>query len=168
MATHVDRRRPESDVPSLTIADFLDIDECYAMLASREIGRVVFRQGALPIVTPARYVVSGLDLYLSTGPQVEQHEGINGAVVAFEVDELDPHTGEGWTVTVTGIAEPCTHPSRWRIIAELGLAPLDGQWSRIFRLPAGIVTGRRFAASSPFLKEYAGEALGKAATSSSA
>jgi hypothetical protein len=168
MAAHVDRIRPEYDEPLLTIADFLDINECYAMLSSQQIGRVVFRQGALPIVTPARYVVSGLDLYLSTGPQVEQHEGINGAVVALEVDELDPHTGEGWTVTVTGIAEPCTHPSRWRIVAGLGLAPLDGQWNRIFRLPAGIVTGRRFAASSPLLKEYPDEALGKATTTSSA
>ncbi len=145
MAAAIDRTRPRLSVQALTIADFLEVDDCYDKLASKEIGRILFSQGALPVMTPARYAVNGRDLYLLTGPNAEQHAGISGAVIAFEVDDLDPCTGSGWTVTVTGIAEACTHPSRWPLVARLGLAPLDGHWACVFRLRLGIVSGRRFA-----------------------
>lgn len=146
MTASADRVSPDVSGESLTITDFLDLGECFEKLASRHIGRVVFSQGALPVVTPARYALSGRDLYLATGPDAEQHVGITGAVITFEVDELDPETGHAWSVTVTGIAESCTHPSRWPLIVRLGLAPHDGHWASVFRLPPGIVSGRRFAA----------------------
>jgi nitroimidazol reductase NimA-like FMN-containing flavoprotein (pyridoxamine 5'-phosphate oxidase superfamily) len=126
--------------------DGLDASECYAKLTSRRMGRVVSIEGALPVVTPARYTVNGSDIYLATGPQSEQHTRLSGTVIALEVDDLDPRTGAGWVVTVTGIAEPCMHPSRWPLVVRLGLVAFDGGWPSVLRLPVDIVSGRRFPA----------------------
>jgi hypothetical protein len=140
----IHRLRPVFGSGSQTVDDRLETSDCYAKLAAHRIGRVVFLEGALPVTSPARYAISGRDLYLSTGPQTRRHAHIGGSVVTFEVDEIYPRAGCGWVVTVTGIAEPCMHPSRWPLVARLGLASFDGGWPSIFRLPLDVVNGRRF------------------------
>lgn len=146
MIASIHRIRPLLERASLSDDDALDSGECYAKLSSRRIGRVVSFDGALPVVTPARYALNGSDIYLSTGPQTEQRVHIGGAVIALEVDELDPCGGFGWAVTVTGVAEPCMHPSRWPLVVRLGLVSFDAGWPSVFRLPLGIVSGRRLRA----------------------
>ena len=128
----------------LTIEAVLGTDQCFDQLAAESVGRVVFSQGALPAITPSLYALCESGICFVTGLDKEQHAGIGGSVVAFEVDCLDPVTSAGWAVVVTGVAEPCTRPGRQRLAAAAGLQPSDDAWHTVFWLIPEIVTGRRF------------------------
>ncbi|MFI6318948.1 pyridoxamine 5'-phosphate oxidase family protein [Nonomuraea sp. NPDC050556] len=81
----------------------LSVSECLALLTTTRIGRLVFTEQALPAVRPLTFA-------FDTGAVVVRRAAwsppvsLDGMIVAFEVDELDPQTGSGWFVTVVGRA----------------------------------------------------------------
>jgi uncharacterized protein len=76
--------------------------ECRRLLGTTPIGRLAITAGALPVVLPVEYVVSGPDLLVRTPGHHEVSDGIDGQVVGFEADQLEPDQGVGWCVSVTG------------------------------------------------------------------
>ncbi len=81
----------------------LDRTECLDLLRPRSIGRIAIHRRALPLVVPVRYALLGETVVLRL-PRDELAEGaVRGAVVAFEVDEIDPFTMVGWYVGLTGV-----------------------------------------------------------------
>lgn len=83
--------------------------DCLRLLAGRAWGRVAFSDRALPCIQPLAYTLVGDSLVLSTGPD-GLGRTLDGQIVAFEVDDLDP-LGSGWTVVVTGPARLRTRPA---------------------------------------------------------
>jgi hypothetical protein len=86
------------------------------LLGTVSVGRLGFTEGALPVIVPVAFTVSGDDEVIvhATEPVVANVGG--GAIVAFEVDEWDPPRGRGWTVSAVG---PCRLVAAPQRIAEL-------------------------------------------------
>jgi nitroimidazol reductase NimA-like FMN-containing flavoprotein (pyridoxamine 5'-phosphate oxidase superfamily) len=95
--------------------DVLTREQCLELLASVRLGRVALSESALPVVVPVRYELA--DEGVVVGP--EQFDvRLGGAVVAFEVDDIDPESNEGWSVQVTGVAREVrdADPARKRLV----------------------------------------------------
>lgn len=122
----------------------LEPDECMRLLASVAVGRVVFTENALPAVHPVNFVVHDGAVIIRSGDGRRLAAAADGAVVAFEIDEIDADNRTGWNVTVVGRASVVDDPAE---IAELSALPLypwaPGDRSRFIRIQVERVTGRR-------------------------
>ncbi|HEU5150829.1 MAG TPA: pyridoxamine 5'-phosphate oxidase family protein [Iamia sp.] len=124
--------------------EVLERDECLALLATSHVGRVGVSIGALPTVLPVSYRLVGEQVLFRTGVGSKLDAATVGAVIAFEVDDVDPIGHEGWSVVVTGVASV--------VEPESGDLPLPasaiphwpvGEATRVLALPTGLVSGRR-------------------------
>jgi hypothetical protein len=119
-----------ADRPAIVELVELGRAECLRLLAGQEIGRVVFTDGALPAAQPVTYLLDDEEeIVFRTGDGGKLAAATRNAVVAFQVDHIDPGTRIGWTVLGVGQAYEVVVPDR--------LAELAG------RMPAPGATGRR-------------------------
>jgi hypothetical protein len=128
------------------VVDMIELDEaeCLRLLAGSSIGRVVFTDAALPAAQPVTYLLDGEEVLFRTGGGTKLAAATRGAVVAFQVDEIDADTRTGWTVLGVGEAYEVLVPER--------LAELDGRlptpWApdrtaHTIAVPLQRLTGRR-------------------------
>lgn len=82
-------------------------DECLALLGSKQLGRLVVVHGGVPQAYPVNYVLDGRTVAMRTDPGMLLDWATLGQV-AFEVDEIDEGTREGWSVVVHGIGRDVT------------------------------------------------------------
>lgn len=110
-------------------------NECWDLLKSQSLGRVALSVAALPAIVPVAYSIDGDELTIGLDPhQTFPERAFRDAVVAFEVDTIDPVTHHGWIVHVTGSA---------RLTAtEDG----DGAVARTVHLVPTVITGQRVQA----------------------
>jgi nitroimidazol reductase NimA-like FMN-containing flavoprotein (pyridoxamine 5'-phosphate oxidase superfamily) len=122
----------------------LDRDECLSLLGRTTFGRIGLTVGALPVVVPVNYRLVDDEIVFRTGRGTKLDAATHHAVVAFEVDEIDPITHSGWSVMVTGTARRVTDPSQLARIEAQGVP----HWARTdvdatVKIPTTVVTGRR-------------------------
>lgn len=100
------------DPPPRTLVA-LDRDEALALLASVDLGRIVFTRNALPAVRPVNHALLDEDLVIRTHDGAALARTVDGgeAVVVYEADLLDHRTHLGWSVIVTGFAHLVTDPA---------------------------------------------------------
>jgi uncharacterized protein len=118
--------------------------EAIALLETQEVGRLVYTRRALPAIRPVNFAVCGGAILIWTGSASSLAQAVRGAVVAFEVDELDQTTRSGWSVAVTGTAQLVTDEAQLAR-ARLGEGPVPwapGIKEYLIRIPLTIVTGR--------------------------
>ncbi|MGW7210715.1 pyridoxamine 5'-phosphate oxidase family protein [Streptomyces sp. NPDC054837] len=118
--------------------------ECLRLMARAPIGRVVYTRRALPAVLPVNF---GLDVdgavLLRTSAASELVRSIDGAVVAFEVDDVDAARHSGWSVVVTGAATVVTDPAEHERLARTGPVSWVPAPQEVFvRIEPELVTGR--------------------------
>lgn len=114
------------------------------LLASVRAGRILFTDRALPAVQPVYFVVDGLSVVIRTSPDSRLATAVPGAVVAFEVDQIDSPTEGDWNVTVIGPAVVVTDPAERDRMFELPLRSWTaGQRDVFIRVRAEILQGRR-------------------------
>lgn len=123
----------------------LSAQECYALLAEADIGRVILTAQALPTALPVSYVVDQGDIVFRTGPGTKLTAAGRGTVVAFEVDQFEPALRMGWSVVVTGVASVVSSASELRRLDELRIPHWVESSTQYVRLSASMVTGRRVA-----------------------
>jgi hypothetical protein len=116
-AQDVDETRRESEY-----GEFIRLGrgESLRLLASVPVGRLIFTLNALPAVRPVNFILAGGLIVLRTASGSTVARRIDGAIVAFEADELDAETCSGWSVTVTGRAALVTDPgmiARYRAVS---------------------------------------------------
>lgn len=87
--------------------EVLGPDECVRLLRTRSVGRIGISSRALPTILPVDYVVAGRRVLFRTGAGTKLDAATRGAVVAFEVDDVDEARGTAWSVVVTGVAAAC-------------------------------------------------------------
>lgn len=99
-------------------------EECWTLLRVNVVGRVGFDMGHGIRIHPVNYAVDGRAILLRTAPGTELSRCVElfseGALVAFEVDDVDLDRHRGWSVLAQGS------------IAEVGAAEserLKAQWS---------------------------------------
>ena len=81
----------------------LDRTECLALLASTDLGRVIFTSSAMPAARPVTYVLDGEEVLFRTADG-RMRSATHHAVVGFEADDIEPLTRTGWSVLGVGQA----------------------------------------------------------------
>ncbi len=115
-----------------------------ALLRASQVGRVVVTDRALPAAYPVNFVLMDDDVvFLTTGgSKLNAAEG--EAVVAFEVDEIDPAQQTGWSVLVQGLAGLIEDPDELARAWALPLQPwASAGHFRFVRIRTELVSGRR-------------------------
>ncbi|MDX3714721.1 pyridoxamine 5'-phosphate oxidase family protein [Streptomyces europaeiscabiei] len=118
--------------------------ECVRRLAEVPVGRIVYTRQALPAVLPLNFSVdSDGAVVLRTSAASELVRAIDGAVVAFEVDDVDAVRHSGWSVVVTGEAVVVTDPAEIERLARTVPASWVPSPQEVFvRIRPELVTGR--------------------------
>jgi hypothetical protein len=121
----------------------LDRDQCMRLLATTGFGRIAITSGALPAILPVNFRLFGDEILFRTARGTKLDAATKNAVVAFEVDAMDPLEHSGWSVMVTGVA---------RQVADDELSPsvrariprwAPGGDSCVVAVSTEMVTGRR-------------------------
>lgn len=122
----------------------LDAQECWDLLRSRQLGRLVYTESVLPAVVPVGFAVVGGDVVVAATPGDKVSSAARGAVVAFEVDDVDLERCTGWSVTAVG---PARLLSDTHLAAQLragGLAPwAPSPLATYLAVRVQVITGRR-------------------------
>lgn len=133
--------------------------ECWQLLASTSLGRVVFTHRAMPAIRPVNHIVEGRKIIIRThnGAAIAsraletrgaqgQSQGRStgrGSVVCYEADEFDPVRHTGWSVIVTGLAHLVTDPAdiaRYAAAVEPWIAV---KMDQVVLIEPQFVSGRR-------------------------
>ncbi|MBX9365419.1 pyridoxamine 5'-phosphate oxidase family protein [Streptomyces massasporeus] len=122
----------------------LQRQECLRRLAKVPVGRIVYTRQALPAVLPVNFGVEGDGVVLlRTSGTSELVRAIDGAVVAFEADDIDAARHAGWSVVVTGTATVVTDPAEVERLARTGPVSWAPSPQEVFvRIEPELVTGR--------------------------
>lgn len=134
----------------MLVEDGLEIlpeDECRRLLTTQRIGRVAFDLGGTPIVLPVNYTVYDNSVVFRTGAGAKLRAAIEGRLVAFEVDEIDPVYHRGWSVLVVGPATEVRDAVELEVLRSLPVRPwAEGIRDHLVRILCDVCTGRRIAA----------------------
>ncbi|MEU4223463.1 pyridoxamine 5'-phosphate oxidase family protein [Nonomuraea sp. NPDC026600] len=122
----------------------LSREECFHLLASAAIGRIVFTDRALPAVQPVNFCLDGDSIVIRTAIGSKLAAATRQAVVAFEADEFDPEMRTGWSVTTVGHARAVRDPTELARLAALPLEPwAPGSRDHYIVVRAEQISGRR-------------------------
>jgi nitroimidazol reductase NimA-like FMN-containing flavoprotein (pyridoxamine 5'-phosphate oxidase superfamily) len=122
--------------------------ECWQLLGSVSLGRIVFTQRAMPAIRPVNHLVDDETIIIRShlGAAIMAHAAAeDGVVVCYEADELDPVRHTGWSVIATGLATLVRDPaviSRYQRLLEPWV---EGQMDHVIALKPQIITGIRLA-----------------------
>jgi uncharacterized protein len=133
------------------IVELTELDKalCLRLLARKMIGRVVFTDSALPAAQPVTYLLDGEEVVFRTGGG-SKLAATRGAVVAFQVDEIDADTRTGWTVLGVGEAYEVLVPARLTELAErMPPAQAPNSTAHTIAVPLRQLSGRRLAPAPP-------------------
>lgn len=132
--------------------------QCRELLGAGLVGRVALCTPVGPHIVPVNYTVVDNSVVLRTTPYSVLGTQARGAMLAFEVDELDYEHQRGWSVVAVGRAEAITaadelhqitrawEPSTWaagsrNLFLRLRWSELTGRrlgsdWNPVDGLPA--------------------------------
>lgn len=126
--------------------EVLEEEECLALLAAGQVGRVGVVVDGQPLVFPVNYVFEGRSVIVRTafGTMLS---GASLALVAFEIDDFDADRRSGWSVMVQGVGNDVTDAldltsEHLQTVEVDPWAP--GSRPRLLRIDARTITGRRF------------------------
>jgi hypothetical protein len=132
------------------VREQLPVDACLKLLASVPVGRVCFTRQALPAIELVEFVTEGGDVIVAA-----DHDDPLGAklavgqVVAFQADDVDYRSGDGWTVSMVGRAREMTDVSELARLPRIGgPAAIEGNPACFIRISPATVTGWHVARAS--------------------
>jgi uncharacterized protein len=136
----------------------LSAQECRALLATQQIGRLGVNAEHYPLIIVVNYGLDRDIVVIRTHPGTTLTNA-NHANVTFEVDDIDQRTQSGWSVLIRGLAEEISQTEgaelfqRTVINAAQPWAP--GEYGHWLRLIPHHMTGRRIepAQLSPTFSE---------------
>lgn len=123
----------------------LERDECLRRLGRGGIGRIALAPDGEPAIFPVNYSVHEGDIYFRTTPGSKLAAAAEGALIAFEVDQIDRFEHAGWSVLIvgpSGILGPDEAEPMWKL--KLGRWAGGGP-EILVRIRADKVTGREIA-----------------------
>lgn len=124
--------------------ELLTEQQCYALLATGEVGRVGISMGALPAIFPVNYRIIDGAIVFRTAPGSKLAAATDGAIVAFEVDDYQLGDRTGWSVLAVGQAEVVHDLDLTFKVLNRGLEPLAGGLrTSIVRILPSFVSGRQ-------------------------
>ncbi|MER7895042.1 pyridoxamine 5'-phosphate oxidase family protein [Streptomyces sp. NPDC096046] len=118
--------------------------ECLGLPAKVSVGRIVYTRQALPAVLPVNFCLDDDGaVLLRTSAASELVRAVDGAVVAFEADEVDAVARAGWSVVVTGRAAVVRDPAeREHLNRVVPCSWVPSPVEVLVRVEPELVTGR--------------------------
>ena len=122
--------------------------ECWQLLKSASLGRVVFTHHAMPAIRPVNHLVDGQTIIIRShlGAAIVSRAGAgagDGTVVCYEADDLDATRHTGWSVIVTGLARLVREPAAIERY-ERALEPwIAGQMDHVISIEPRFISGIR-------------------------
>jgi uncharacterized protein len=116
---------------------------CLHLLAEAHVGRIALSMGALPVVLPVNFAMCDDDILVRTAPGTKLEAAATNAVVAFEVDNVDPVYHTGWSVLAQGIAKEVTDPTDLERARRVPLVPWAGSDGHYLLISTEFLSGRR-------------------------
>lgn len=130
--------------------EVLDREECLRLLERVPVGRIVLTMGALPAILPVNFALDDGAIVVRTGAGTKLAAAARNAVVAFEIDDIDPLGETGWSVTAIGRAVEVIDPQQLERARRLPLRPwAPGSRDHYIRIVPEIVSGRRIVSAPP-------------------
>lgn len=120
--------------------------ECWQLLRSVSLGRIVFTQRAMPAIRPVNHVVDEGKIVIRShagAAIVSRAVADGGSVVCYEADDLDAVRHTGWSVIVTGIARLVGQPAAITRYQELLEPWIAGQMDQVIAIEPEFVSGIR-------------------------
>ncbi len=128
----------------LTDVDVVDAAECLRLVATRSLGRIGVTVSSLPAILPVRYELVDDVVVARLEHGAELAAAAHHVIVAFEVDDLDPCTGAGWSVLIRGFGRALREPlSAFRSIDGRRPSPGDLDRHRFLSISTDVVSGYR-------------------------
>ena len=148
----------------------LTVGECWQLLASVPIGRVVFTHRAMPAIRPVNHLVEGRTIIIRThlGAAIASRASLGGttdtsgeagaagtagsaggrdeeqgSVVCYEADQIDAARHTGWSVIVTGLARLVTDPGAIARYADTLEPWMAGDMNQVVAIEPRFVSGIR-------------------------
>lgn len=128
--------------------------QCLRLLRRTRVGRVVVNVGGVPAAFPVNFALVDDDVVFRTAPGTKLSTALEGEVVGFEVDRIDPVFESGWSVLIQGPSSVITDDDELVRARRLHLrvwAP--GQRPHFVRIRSESVSGRRFLSPSHALAD---------------
>ncbi|MGY4651208.1 pyridoxamine 5'-phosphate oxidase family protein [Mycobacterium sp. URHB0021] len=123
----------------------LSEDECWSLLSSMSLGRVVTILGGKPEIFPVNFVTQRRTVLFRTAHGTKLYSAVMGDWVCFEADYHDPPLTYGWSVIIKGRAHVLSSNAD---ILDAEEAPLRSWVAMVkpiyVRVIASEITGRRF------------------------
>jgi nitroimidazol reductase NimA-like FMN-containing flavoprotein (pyridoxamine 5'-phosphate oxidase superfamily) len=138
------------------VLEHLDEAECMRLIAPGGIGRLCFAGQFDLTVLPVNYVVHNDTIVFRTAPGGTTEEDLRTSIgvahaeyrVAFEIDDFDAQTREGWSVLVQGPAHHLDSDEDRAEAEAIGLQTWAGSnRDHFIRITPARVTGRRIRRS---------------------
>lgn len=124
--------------------EILEEAECWDLLADSEVGRVVVSIANKPDIFPVNYKLDDGAIYIHTVPGTKLAGAVLGRAVAFEIDNLDQATRQGWSVVIHGVAQEVDKLEDILHVETLGITPwTDTPKFRFLRITVDEISGRR-------------------------
>ncbi|HLY84458.1 MAG TPA: pyridoxamine 5'-phosphate oxidase family protein [Acidimicrobiales bacterium] len=126
--------------------EIVERDECLALLAGEEVGRLGVVFGGQPEIFPVNYVLDGDGVVFRTDAGTKL-AGATGGPVVFEVDHLDRAAKSAWSVILHGRADQVTvfdSPELRQRMSQVSLYPWTSTAKPyLVRITPRLMTGRR-------------------------
>ena len=118
--------------------------ECWRLLGSVSLGRVVFTQHAMPAIRPVNHLVDNRKIIVRShlGAAITSRADA-GSVVCYEADDLDPVRHIGWSVIATGLARLVQEPDAIARYEQLLEPWVAGELDQVISIEPRFVTGVR-------------------------
>ena len=130
--------------------EILGEDECLRLISPGGVGRLVFAGRFDLTVLPVNYVFYDGAILFRTAQAGSTDEDLRTGIehaeyrVAFEVDDIDAETREGWSVLLQGPAHHLDDPADQAAAVAAGVEPwAGGEREHFIRITPVRVTGRR-------------------------
>jgi nitroimidazol reductase NimA-like FMN-containing flavoprotein (pyridoxamine 5'-phosphate oxidase superfamily) len=132
------------------VIDLLDEAECWELLASGALGRLVYTSRYGPIALPVVYRIDEGSLVLGTWNPVLFDEDLRTGIaqaeyqVAVEADQIDVDARVGWIVLVRGAAHHLDAEAERAPFIDAGLEPwIEGVPAHYIRVNPASIWGNR-------------------------
>ncbi|MDQ1428600.1 MAG: hypothetical protein QOK39_2076 [Acidimicrobiaceae bacterium] len=121
----------------------LDREDCLRHLRRGGTGRVAVTVAALPAIYPVSYDTWDDDVVFAMIAGTKLVRATLGAVVAFEVDDIET-VDHRWSVTVVGLADEIADSKQLARLRALHLAPWVGDTKAVafLRIRTDLIYGR--------------------------
>ncbi|MFD8703436.1 helix-turn-helix domain-containing protein [Kitasatospora sp. NPDC059648] len=118
--------------------------QCWELLGTRGVGRIGLPGRAAPVVLPVNYAVDARTIVYRTSPRGAAAPA-EGSPASFQVDHIDDHRSQGWSVLILGEAHRIDDPEEERRLSALpGATPWAGGARPLWvRVSPSEIAGRR-------------------------